>query len=337
MVVRLSGTQPQGPKHLETLENKTVDGTQNTVRVNRGTSANRPAGAIIGDLYYNTEIKDLEEYTEDGWLIVAKQVPRVPTIGTANLSGNNDVSVSFTPSQYGQPASSYTVQSNPGSYTATGSSSPITVSGTNLQVGTPYTFRVRSSGTYGQSSYSSYSSSITPVALGNFDSIQTVTVGAGGTAEITFSVIPQTYKHLQIRGIARSTGAGSASSFRIIFNGDESTNYSSHILDGNGSSVSGYDFINGSYSWAGGLIPNAGITSGIFGATIIDILDYTSTNKFKTARTLSGYTGNGGAIELISGNWRSLNAITSITLKLYAPSGYNLAQYSSLSLYGIKE
>ena len=59
MVIRISGTQPQGPKHLETLENKTVDGTQNTVRVNRGTSANRPVGAIIGDLYYNTEIKDL--------------------------------------------------------------------------------------------------------------------------------------------------------------------------------------------------------------------------------------------------------------------------------------
>lgn len=337
MVVRLSGTQPQGPKHLETLENKTVDGTQNTVRVNRGTSANRPVGAIVGDLYYNTEIKDLEEYTEDGWLIVAKQVPRVPAIGTATLGNSNNVSVSFTPSQYGQPASSYIAQSNPGSYTVTGSSSPIVFLGTNLQVGTSYTFRVKSSGTYGESSYSSYSSSVTPVVLGDFDSIQTVTVGSGGATEITFSSIPQTYKHLQIRGIARSTGAGSASSLRITFNGDESSSYSSHILDGNGSSVNAYDYTSGIYSWAGGLIPNAGITSGIFGATIIDILDYSSVNKFKTARTLSGYTGSGGAIELISGNWRNTNAITSITLKLSPSNGYNLAQYSSLSLYGIKE
>ena len=42
----------------------------------------------------------------------------------------------------------------------------------------------------------------TPV-LNSYESIATVTVGAGGTSTITFSSIPTGYTHLQIRGIAQ--------------------------------------------------------------------------------------------------------------------------------------
>ena len=322
MVINLSGTQPQGPKHLETLENKTVDGTQNTVRVNRGNSANRPVGSIIGDLYYNTEIKDLEQYTEDGWTIVAKQVPRVPTIGSATLDGINNASVSFTPSAYGQPASSYTVQSNPGSYTATGSSSPISISGTNLQVGTAYTFRVKSTGTYGDSIYSTYTSSaVTPVSLSNYESIQTITVGAGGTANVEFTSIPSIYKHLQVR-VSVSDGGS-----LVQLNSDTGTNYKRHYLYADG--TAGYA---GSGGATNGLSFLSFGNSSSFAANIIDILDYTNTNKYKTLRNLSGvdYSGS-GELFIVSGLWLSTSAITSIKF-----SGNTIGQGSTFALYGIK-
>ena len=38
---------------------------------------------------------------------------------------------------------------------------------------------------------------------GRYESIQTATVDSAGTASITFSSIPSTYTHLQIRGIAK--------------------------------------------------------------------------------------------------------------------------------------
>ena len=322
MVVRLSGTQPQGPKHLETLENKTVDGTQNTVRVNRGTTANRPIGPVIGDLYYNTELKDLEQYTEEGWMLVAKQVPRVPAIGSATLDGNNNASVSFTPSAYGQPASSYTVQSNPGSYTATASSSPISISGTNLEIGTAYTFRVRSTGSYGQSAYSAYTSSVTPVSLSNYESIQTVTVGAGGASNVEFTSIPSTYKHLQVR-VSVSDGGS-----LVQLNSDTGTNYKRHYLYADG--TSGY---SGSGGATNGLSFLSFGNSSSFAANIIDILDYTNTNKYKTLRNLSGvdYSGS-GELFIVSGLWLSTSAVTSIKF-----SGNTIAQGSTFALYGIKE
>jgi hypothetical protein len=322
MVVRLSGTQPQGPKHLETLENKTVDGTQNTVRVNRGTTANRPIGPVIGDLYYNTELKDLEQYTEDGWMLVAKQVPRVPAIGSATLDGSNNASVSFTPSAYGQPASSYTVQSNPGSYTATASSSPISISGTNLEIGTAYTFRVRSTGSYGQSAYSAYTSSVTPVSLSNYESIQTVTVGAGGASNVEFTSIPSTYKHLQVR-VSVSDGGS-----LVQLNSDTGTNYKRHYLYADG--TSGY---SGSGGATNGLSFLSFGNSSSFAANIIDILDYTNTNKYKTLRNLSGvdYSGS-GELFIVSGLWLSTSAVTSIKF-----SGNTIAQGSTFALYGIKE
>ena len=78
MVIRISGTQPQGPKHLETLENKTVDGTQNNLRINRGATANRPGFPIVGEFYYNTDKQAFEQYTLAGWFNIA-QAPNAPT------------------------------------------------------------------------------------------------------------------------------------------------------------------------------------------------------------------------------------------------------------------
>lgn len=167
----------------------------------------------------------------------------------------------------------------------------------------------------------------------SFESIATTTVGAGGASTITFSSIPQTYTHLQIRFIGRRTNTG-LDSTRMNFNSDSGANYKpTHYVIGDGLGV----FSGTSTSNAFALsfyTSGSDATSGIFGAHITDILDYTNTNKNKTGRILSGIDLNGsGSAVFSSFLWMSTSAITNIVL---TPNSGNFAQYSTFALYGIK-
>lgn len=164
---------------------------------------------------------------------------------------------------------------------------------------------------------------------GVFDSIATVTVGAGGSSTITFSSIPSTYKHLQLRSNDLKTSAGDTTAMR--FNSDSGANYTRHFLYGDGSAATASASTGDTGFRIAGAAGN-GSTTSPFGV-VVDILDYTNTNKYKTIRSLSGVDKNGsGEVALISGLWLNSSAVTSITL--YA--GSNFAQYSHFALYGIK-
>lgn len=91
-------------------------------------------------------------------------VPDAPTIGTAT-AGNAQCSVAFTPpgDDGGATITGYTATSTPGSFTGTGASSPITVTG--LSNGTGYTFTVYATNSEGNSSASSASNTCTPAAV----------------------------------------------------------------------------------------------------------------------------------------------------------------------------
>jgi hypothetical protein len=174
-----------------------------------------------------------------------------------------------------------------------------------------------------------YAGGVPPVT-NSYESIATVTVGSGGSASIDFTSIPSTYKHLQIRCLAQTSNGSNVAGF-IRFNGNTTiSNYSLHLVDGNGSSVSAY---GASSDYCQFSIPPS--SSSTFSATVIDILDYTDTNKYKTIRSLSGYDANGsGQVRYSSGGYyANTNAITSINL--VAAAG-NMTQYSSFALYGIK-
>jgi hypothetical protein len=162
--------------------------------------------------------------------------------------------------------------------------------------------------------------------VGDYESIATTTVGAGGTATVTFSSIPSTYKHLQIRLNAINTTA--FGDIYMQFNSDTGSNYKAHYLYGNGASA------------LAGVLTQTSVYAGFIstgsntGVGITDILDYTNTNKNTTSRTLMGADRNGsGDIALTSGLWLNTAAITSITL---LPGTNNFAQHSSFALYGIK-
>lgn len=169
----------------------------------------------------------------------------------------------------------------------------------------------------------------TPPVTNSYESIATVTVGSGGQSTVTFSSIPSTYKHLQLRVIG-NVSTDSNMTMRLG-NGsvDSGTNYSWHQLYGTGSAAGAVAGANSTQMYF------ASMTNGsnIFGASIIDILDYADTNKYKTVRGLDGYDANGsGVVDLASGSWRSTSAVNTIELKCAA----NFNQYSSFALYGIK-
>jgi len=164
---------------------------------------------------------------------------------------------------------------------------------------------------------------------GAYDALGSVTVPSGGLSSITFSAIPQTYTHLQIRGLVNLNG-----DMNIRFNSDTGNNYSYHYLYATGSgSVSAGNSASNAYDYLGygGF---GGSTS--FTGYVCDILDYTSMNKNKTIKTLSGTDNNGsGGIMIASSEWlNNTTAINSITL--FSKDTATFGQYSNISLYGIR-
>ena len=174
---------------------------------------------------------------------------------------------------------------------------------------------------------------VPPIPPTSYESIATVTVGSGGAGSIDFTSIPSTFKHLQIRVVARGTTAAASQEQYITFNGTSTNYYSAHILYGTGSSafstVSTYTTVN--------LMPRliaASSTASTFTSYITDILDYQNTNKNKVIRSLGGFDANGsGEIDFQSGLWMNTAAISSINIR---PSAGNFAEYSKFALYGIK-
>lgn len=169
---------------------------------------------------------------------------------------------------------------------------------------------------------------------GAYDALATVSVGSGGASSITFSGIPNTYTHLEIRGIGRSVNAIGGIGLRMQFNGDTGSNYAAHGIYGDGSTPTAYNSVSTTALPVGELVGTSG-TANVFGASIITILDYASIVKNKTVRTLEGIDLNGsGYIEFDSGFW--INQTSKInSIYLYTTNG-NFAQYSSYSLYGVR-
>lgn len=172
----------------------------------------------------------------------------------------------------------------------------------------------------------------------SYDSIATVTVGAGGSSTVSFTSIPGTYKHLQVRYLAQTNrGTFGTDNILIRLNSDTGSNYSLHALTGDGASVTA-----GAGSSTTQFLSQAtgSGASSTYGAGVMDLLEYANTSINKTARILSGadhngtIAGYGGQILFSSGNWRNTSAVT--TIQFRPEFGSAFTQYSHFALYGIK-
>lgn len=177
-----------------------------------------------------------------------------------------------------------------------------------------------------------FSEGAPPVSPTSYESIATVTVGSGGQSSITFTSIPSTFKHLQIRGLLRTNRGLAYDSFNLTANGG--TSYSGHVFEGDGGSASAAGAGSQTSINYNGIAGNGG-TASSFAAIVLDVLDYSNTTTNKTFRYLHGYDLNGsGKVSLASGAALSTSAISSLT---FVPQNSSLfVQYSQLALYGIK-
>jgi hypothetical protein len=125
----------------------TVAGTSYPVQIRAVNSASTPEGAGSASVS-----------------VTAATAPGAPTSVTATATGQTTATVSFTApaSNGGSAITSYTLTSSPGGITASGSSSPISVTG--LSASTAYTFTVSATNAAATSLASSASTSVTTSA-----------------------------------------------------------------------------------------------------------------------------------------------------------------------------
>ena len=175
-----------------------------------------------------------------------------------------------------------------------------------------------------------------PEFQGDFWAIASTTVPSGGVSSITFAGVPSDFTHLQVRAILRSTTGAGDGTITMRLNGDTGSNYSWHRLYGYGSGTGGTDSSTSATAMAVGQSMGATPSLQSFPSMITDILDYSSTSKNKTVRSLAGTDMNGdasGAIFFNSGAWYNTSAVNSITLITNQTA---FAEFSTFALYGVR-
>jgi hypothetical protein len=266
--------------------------------------------------------------------VSATTVPQAPTIGTGT-GADQSVNLTFTAGATGGSAiTNYKYSTDNITYTAFSpaqTSSPLTISG--LTNGQSYSFYLKAVNANGDSSASSVSDPVVAGISGSYESIATVTLN-GTQSSITFSNIPSTYTHLQLRYSGLSNNMGTQ--FMEI-NGDTNTaNYRTHYVVGSGTARSAGDLAYRAAILGGGYSGQFSTSYPMVG--IIDFIDYKNTNKYKTIRGLHGTetnnTGYKGEVSLNSGLWMSGSPITQ--LRFFLDGGMNFTANSKYALYGIK-
>jgi hypothetical protein len=171
-----------------------------------------------------------------------------------------------------------------------------------------------------------------------FIKIASVTVGSGGAANIDLTSIPATYTDLCLKFSVRSTAndvPGSIPSDVNVFINNSTSGYSERMLyTDNGTSANSAATSGTLLNWAGVQNSNSN-TANTFSNCEIYFTNYASSNNkslFSDAVKENNSTGN-IQMRLVASLWSNSAAITSIKL---VPDYGNFAQYSTATLYGIK-
>lgn len=190
--------------------------------------------------------------------------------------------------------------------------------------------------------FASANQSASPTAPASFESIATFSV-TSATSSITFSSIPGTYTHLQMRCFVVSENNNPLNIRGRVGNGsvDTGSNYAFHGMAGDSNGVTAYG--STSSVWARWMGFSQGTSNSSYPySQVIDFLDYKNTNKYKTMRGIGGGDANGsagsGEAAMISNLWMSTSAINTISINpYYGVTSVNFGVGSIIALYGIKE
>jgi hypothetical protein len=152
-------------------------------------------------------------------------------------------------------------------------------------------------------------------------------------ASVTFTGIPTTYEHLQLRISGKEDATGADGAFGLQFNGDTTSNYVFHRMQGSNTTASGASATVQSGLWLYYYATN-GDDASLYGGGVIDILDYRNPNKNTTILQLAGTAGAGTPrVVFESGLWPYTPAVTSIAV--IPGFGGNLVRGSEFTLYGL--
>ena len=167
-----------------------------------------------------------------------------------------------------------------------------------------------------------------------FVKIATVTVGAGGAANMDFTSIPSTYTDLCVKVSVRKTDSGNEN-MGIRFNATGGTGYSYKKLQGTGSTVNSASGSATASIYMEDFIEGTDSTANTFANGEFYIPNYAgSTNKSVSADGVTENNATAARATLTAGLWSNTSAINQITLLPIA--GGTFAQYSTATLYGIK-
>lgn len=143
---------------------------------------------------------------------------------------------------------------------------------------------------------------------------------------VTFSSISGTYRDLRLIIQGRSiTGADQP---YLQFNGDTANNYGIVAMEGNGSATSAYAQNSGPGAYTA--ISYNNFINNADSIVIVDLLDYSTTNKRKTVLIRSNSANQ--AVAANANRWANTSAITSIAIKTQS---YSFAAGTSFALYGV--
>ena len=168
-----------------------------------------------------------------------------------------------------------------------------------------------------------------------YETIATVTVGSGGASSIEFTSIPATYTDLCIKISSRRSDS-TEGYLSLRFNGSSASNYQNRTIRGNGTTVTTSTDSNIAYLdfW---VIDGTGYTANTFASTDIYIPEYAgSLNKSVIAENVAEGNVSTMYMQMTSGFWNQTSAINQITLYAAAAPAGTFAQYSTATLYGIK-
>ena len=165
----------------------------------------------------------------------------------------------------------------------------------------------------------------------SYIALATTTLSSSATS-VTFSSIPGTYRDLIVVAFVRSTRSATDDDLFAQFNSDTGSNYSYLRMVGRSSGASSASNINGTNANDLGQIPAASSTSGQFANSILQIMDYSQTDKHKTTLTRTNAAGSTDVTGAHAGRLASTPSVN--TVNIYARIG-NLAANTTVALYGV--
>ena len=162
--------------------------------------------------------------------------------------------------------------------------------------------------------------------------IQTVTVGSGGSALMSFTSIPATYTDLMIKASIRNAYPDYGDQIRMKVNGVSATDasFTQRVLRNNQGTVDSYNQSVNQLGYA----PAGTATASTFGSLDVYIPNYSGSNYKSLSNDTVMESNSTQVLLTLSANlWSNSAAITS--LDIYTISG-NCEEYSTATLYGIK-